>query len=570
MADAADLAGKGTASEGGVAAQHLKRSLVVLAAPSVAQTFSSVALVPRPIACWRLDDLRFEFDSSFIRPDATTEFADLGSLWNSMGRGPLTLFGHADPVGKDDYNKALSGRRARALYAALIRDPKIWNELFSSAHGGDKWGMRHFQLMLAALGFDPGPIDGKDGPLTQAAVRQFQESELATEQAVDADDTEAVPPEPASPLAATGSVDTPTRTALFRAYMNQLSRKADGSPLVLRPAHFLAKAQDPKLVGDVQGCSEFNPLLILSKDLDKELSKPARQAERNAVNATNRRVVAFLFEKGTTFNPASWPCPPASEGVAVCKKQFWPDGDARRQPTDEVRQHSKLKETMACRFYDGFARFSPCEGTRQSITIFLLDENGQRVKAGTQYRFRCGPHDRRGQTLPLNDGTEDGVLIESGVLAGPVAVIDWATFPLEEAKPPPPPPPKTALERAMQDVPETEPFAETLGRSHKLEPVAEPAEFRFHGVVRLDTDDVAAADGKRATLFRLKNLNYALRPSLLENLKDFQTQYGIDPKADLEQRLGEVNRSGTPRPAQKEKAQHPHPADEESARGFYD
>jgi len=28
---------------------------------------------------------------------------------------PLSVFGHADPVGSDDYNKALSGRRAMAV-----------------------------------------------------------------------------------------------------------------------------------------------------------------------------------------------------------------------------------------------------------------------------------------------------------------------------------------------------------------------------------------------------------------------------------------------------------------------
>jgi len=31
------------------------------------------------------------------------------------------------------------------------------------------------QQRLAALGYSPGPIDGKDGPLTQAAVRAFQQ-----------------------------------------------------------------------------------------------------------------------------------------------------------------------------------------------------------------------------------------------------------------------------------------------------------------------------------------------------------------------------------------------------------
>lgn len=35
--------------------------------------------------------------------------------------------------------------------------------------------IRGTQQRLTALGFDPGPIDGLDGPLTQAAVREFQQ-----------------------------------------------------------------------------------------------------------------------------------------------------------------------------------------------------------------------------------------------------------------------------------------------------------------------------------------------------------------------------------------------------------
>lgn len=32
------------------------------------------------------------------------------------------------------------------------------------------------QLMLKDLGFDPGPIDGKAGPKTQAATKQYQQA----------------------------------------------------------------------------------------------------------------------------------------------------------------------------------------------------------------------------------------------------------------------------------------------------------------------------------------------------------------------------------------------------------
>jgi peptidoglycan hydrolase-like protein with peptidoglycan-binding domain len=47
-------------------------------------------------------------------------------------------------------------------------------------HNSQKFGylnledMAHVQKALAALGFDPGKIDGIDGPNTQKAVRAFQ------------------------------------------------------------------------------------------------------------------------------------------------------------------------------------------------------------------------------------------------------------------------------------------------------------------------------------------------------------------------------------------------------------
>jgi peptidoglycan hydrolase-like protein with peptidoglycan-binding domain len=47
-------------------------------------------------------------------------------------------------------------------------------------HNSDKFGyinldeLKGVQQALSKLGFDPGTIDGKDGPNTQKAVREFQ------------------------------------------------------------------------------------------------------------------------------------------------------------------------------------------------------------------------------------------------------------------------------------------------------------------------------------------------------------------------------------------------------------
>jgi hypothetical protein len=44
-----------------------------------------------------MDDIRFEFASSFILPDAADEFTMLSVLMQAHAGSPLSLFGHADP-----------------------------------------------------------------------------------------------------------------------------------------------------------------------------------------------------------------------------------------------------------------------------------------------------------------------------------------------------------------------------------------------------------------------------------------------------------------------------------------
>ena len=109
---------------GGVAA-HLRdeeapRTYAV--APTISGRMNTIRPSLRPHACWRMDDLRFDFDSSFILPTATREFALLartrppssGETGESAAATGLlmSVFGHADPTGSDDYNKVLSCRRA--------------------------------------------------------------------------------------------------------------------------------------------------------------------------------------------------------------------------------------------------------------------------------------------------------------------------------------------------------------------------------------------------------------------------------------------------------------------------
>src|SRR5204863_1785388 len=151
-----------------------------------------------PIACWRLDDIRFDFDSCFVRPEAYPDFRLLAALRKDHAGSVLTIFGHADPVGKEPYNKQLSGRRAIAVYSVLIRDVNKWESLYAA----DNWGNPQVLLMLDALGYTPAADDGLHSGGASKALKQFQGDN--------------------PPLTAHGYVNAATRKKLFKAYMDRL------------------------------------------------------------------------------------------------------------------------------------------------------------------------------------------------------------------------------------------------------------------------------------------------------------------------------------------------------------
>src|SRR5262249_43042782 len=129
---------------------------------------------------------------------------DLTSLIKTHPDCPLSIFGHADPVGSDDYNKTLSGRRATAIYAMLIRDASLWEHLYSSPFGDDIWGKDTLRTMLDEVSSRDGSADkGQNDQLEVDAAQPQGGGERS--QAADS-------------VAADGS----KRKALFLAYMDKL------------------------------------------------------------------------------------------------------------------------------------------------------------------------------------------------------------------------------------------------------------------------------------------------------------------------------------------------------------
>ncbi len=406
-------------SEGGTSAEHADVSIPYVVAPTAdPQAFNTLRPRLRPSACWRIDDMRFDFDSSFLLPSGTGEFQQL-----ARQRPPepaegapvrlLSVFGHADPSGQDDYNRILSGRRATSVYGLLTRDVALWEKLYSVPHGGDKWGTRQVQLMLPPLGFAASQSGFLDQPTTQG-VKDFQK---------------------AHGLPGSGFPDAGTRAQLFLAYMDVLCVDDSGVPFRYRPEDFLSRGGGAGGKMDYQGCGELNPVRVFSEEDAARYEKPANKAERNAQNASNRRVVIYMFDAALGITEAQWPCPTVKDSGAACRGQLWPDGDARRSPRGPQREHLSGGRTFACAFYDRLARGSPCEGTRGAVVMHLLDHEGKRMGAkpdspkeeertlGAPYRLTIGSQVREGRA------SAEGVVMEQNLYLGGSGLLEWGAFP---------------------------------------------------------------------------------------------------------------------------------------------
>ena len=166
-------------------------------------------MADRLLECHILQDITFATGKSRVSPKHTPALKDMVARikeWKQKHPdGKLAIFGHADAVGKEEGNKTLSERRAKAVFAILMKDAEIWKALYDE----EKWGLASTQEFLKHLGHDPGAIDGQDGPKTQAAVKAFQGKKG---------------------LPANGTADAATRAALYAAFMEECNPKAMASP----------------------------------------------------------------------------------------------------------------------------------------------------------------------------------------------------------------------------------------------------------------------------------------------------------------------------------------------------
>jgi len=256
------------------------------------------------VGCCSIPGITFAFDKSFVRPTVVDAMQRLQRLARAHPEAKIMIWGHTDRVGNEVYNKKLSERRARSVYAFIVNDADDWEALYQE----EQWGTPVITEILADLAVDEPDLDPGPGG-TKAAVKAYQRA-----RGLDPD----------------GVAGKQTRRQLFLDYM---SGKHD---LKLDPDRFM----DPKHMG----CGEFNP-----------------QIETEEAVEANRRVTFFLF------HPERLPTLPCRAGdVAPCRHQMKPpaprhvasfhcsffDSIAKRCPVEHgllvlhIRLHDVEREVM--------------------------------------------------------------------------------------------------------------------------------------------------------------------------------------------------------------------------------
>ena len=214
--------------------------------------------------------VHFTFDRAFIEPCLMRVLKRTADYAQSHSDEKLVIVGHTDEVGGQGYNLSLGDRRARTAYAALtygadpdaavdewneIRRPRPAGETPSIHEGRGGWGTVEYQFMLQDLGFYPGNVDGQAGPLTESAVRNFQQ---------------------AQGLSVDGVIGSDTWRALIRAYLNHYN-------LNLPSTQFL-----PNCEGEILkwlSCGELMPLPTTPRPCSEPAWRPNRRTELLFVNA---------------------------------------------------------------------------------------------------------------------------------------------------------------------------------------------------------------------------------------------------------------------------------------------
>ncbi len=270
---------------------------------------------PQFLACAGIPNVTFETQMSFIRPNAAVYIKKLKEIVTAHPQSMMMIFGHADKLGTEDFNKALSERRAKSAYALLTRNPDYWLTLFKdgSIPDNEDWGLKSVQAMLNFL--NP---DAKLDLTNSMDDRTAKELETYT----------------ANPWRWLNQRKTITGQALKAVIHKYMDTLMEG--VTLSESDFFGPRH--------AGCGVFNPVI----DTDR--------AEED-----NRRVTFFLFDQNRL---PEIPC--SGTDLAPCRSQ---SGQYRKNPRHTYRHN----DSFSCAFYDSIAR--DCEGEMKLMDIIAFDSH---------------------------------------------------------------------------------------------------------------------------------------------------------------------------------------------------
>ena len=245
----------------------------------------TIRLVEEVICARVLDGVHFDFDFTFIRPEAKPLIREIVDDVNRDAQRQVLVAGHTDRVGSNAYNQTLSESRARSVFGYVTNQANLWVELLRTmlntgggprvARSGtgqsrDRWQIREIQYMLhymhnetTGARYYEGAIDNILGPNTQAALDAFR-----------ADN--GLPPGGAAGLPRWAGIDEDTWLAMFERYIALDALQVD-------TGRFLTPA--------MLGCGEHYPR-IETRPAGTE-SEDRRDADARL--ETNRRVEFLLI-----------------------------------------------------------------------------------------------------------------------------------------------------------------------------------------------------------------------------------------------------------------------------------
>lgn len=156
----------------------------------------TISLVEETICARILDGVHFDFDYTFIRPEAKPIIREITDDINRDAERKVLIAGHTDRVGSNAYNETLSDGRATSVLGYITNQPDIWMGLLRtmlSLNGGprenrsgtnqsrDRWQTREIQYMLNYMRsptsgdrYYDGPINNVFNADLQTALDEFR------------------------------------------------------------------------------------------------------------------------------------------------------------------------------------------------------------------------------------------------------------------------------------------------------------------------------------------------------------------------------------------------------------